>query len=166
MFHETPLALDHPVWVTQKEAAAYALWRGLELPTEAQFHRAAYGTAQSEERPFPWGQAAPSVAHGNFDSRAWDPQSVLAYPQSDSAFGISQLVGNGWEWTSTLFQPFPGFTAFANYPTYSQNFFDNEHFVIKGGSPRTAAGLLRRSFRNWFRPNYPYLYAGFHLVAN
>jgi len=166
MFQETPLALDHPVWVTQKEATAYAVWRGLELPSEVQFHRAAYGTGQSEERPFPWGHDAPSSAHGNFDSRAWDPQSVLAYPQGDSAFGISQLVGNGWEWTSTPFQPFPGFTPAPYYPTYSQNFFDNEHFIIKGGSPRTAAGLLRRSFRNWFRPNYPYLYAGFHVVAN
>jgi iron(II)-dependent oxidoreductase len=166
MFGETPLALDHPVWVTYQEASAYAQWRGLELPTEAQFHRAAYGTPVGEERLYPWGDDAPTAAHGNFDSQAWDPQRVLAHPQGDSAFGVSQLVGNGWEWTSTPFAPFSGFLPAPTYLTYSQNFFDGEHFVMKGGSPRTAAGLLRRSFRNWFRPNYPYVYAGFHLVAN
>ena len=166
MFAETPLAFDHPVWVTQEQATAYARWRGLFLPSETQFHRAAYGTSRGEERMFPWGGQAPAAAHGNFDSHAWDPQSVFAHSPGDSAFGVSQLVGNGWEWTSTPFQPFAGFAPAPTYLTYSQNFFDGEHFVMKGGSPRTAADLLRRSFRNWFRPNYPYVYAGFHLVAN
>jgi len=166
MFAETPLPLDWPVWVTQEEASAHARWRGLELPTEAQFHRAAYGTPQGGEHPFPWGDEAPTATHGNFDSHAWEPSSVLAHPRGDSAFGVSQLVGNGWEWTATPFAPFAGFRPAPSYVNYSQNFFDGEHFVMKGGSPRTAAGLLRRSFRNWFRPNYPYVYAGFHLVAN
>ncbi|HME05587.1 MAG TPA: SUMF1/EgtB/PvdO family nonheme iron enzyme [Bryobacteraceae bacterium] len=182
MFSETPLRLDFPVWVTHREATAYAHWRGLELPTEGQFHRAAYGTLSEAasgtlseaasgapangERFYPWGNDAPTAAHGNFDSHAWDPQSVLAHSPGDSAFGVSQLIGNGWEWTATPFAPFPGFTPASYYLTYSQNFFDGEHFVLKGGSPRTPAGLLRRSFRNWFRPNYPYVYAGFHLIAN
>ena len=166
MFSETPLALDSPVWVTQEEATAYARWRGLEIPTETQFHRAAYCTPQGQERLFPWGNEAPTATHGNFDSHAWDPASVLAHSRGDSAFGVSQLVGNGWEWTATPFAPFAGFRPAPSYLNYSQNFFDGEHFVMKGGSPRTAAGLLRRSFRNWFRPNYPYVYAGFHLVAH
>ncbi len=170
MFVETPLPLDFPVWVTHQEAAAYAQWRGLELPTETQFHRAAYGkpsdVEQDTEQFYPWGVDAPTAARGNFDSHAWDPQSVLAHSPGDSAFGVSQLVGNGWEWTATPFAPFPGFAPAPSYVNYSQNFFDGEHFVIKGASPRTPAGLLRRSFRNWFRPNYPYVYAGFHLVAN
>ena len=38
-----------------------------------------------------------------------------------------------------------------------------QHYVMKGGSPVTAACMLRRSFRNWFRPNYPYVYASFRL---
>jgi hypothetical protein len=37
---------------------------------------------------------------------------------------------------------------------------------MKGGSPRTAAALLRPSFRNWFRADYPYVYAGFRMVEN
>jgi gamma-glutamyl hercynylcysteine S-oxide synthase len=89
---------------------------------------------------------------------------VNANPAGDSASGVSQLVGNGWEWTATKFGPFPGFQPMPFYPGYSQNFFDEEHFVMKGGSPVTAACMLRRSFRNWFRPNYPYVYASFRLV--
>ena len=166
MFGEAPLALDVPVWVTQREAEAYARWARKSLPTEAQFHRAAYGTPEGAERPYPWGDDPPGAGRGNFDFVSWDPAPLTATPAGDSAFGVSQLIGNGWEWTSTPFAPFPGFEPFPFYPGYSANFFDGSHYVIKGGSPRTAAPLLRRSFRNWFRPDYPYVYAGFRLVEN
>jgi gamma-glutamyl hercynylcysteine S-oxide synthase len=36
--------------------------------------------------------------------------------------------------------------------------------VMKGGSSRTAACMLRPSFRNWFQPHYQYVYAGFRCV--
>ena len=166
MFAESPLPLDHPVYVMHEQARAYADWAGFALPSEEQFHRAAYGTDSHEERAFPWGDASPTAQLGNFDFAAWDPVPVTATPNGDSHFGISQLVGNGWEWTSTEFGPFPGFQEFPFYPGYSKNFFDGKHFVLKGGSPRTAACMLRRSFRNWFRPNYPYIYATFRLVEN
>jgi formylglycine-generating enzyme required for sulfatase activity len=74
------------------------------------------------------------------------------------------MVGNGWEWTSTPFGPFPGFQPFSFYPGYSAAFFDGEHFVLKGASPRTAACLTRPSFRNWFRHSYPYVYAAFRVA--
>jgi formylglycine-generating enzyme required for sulfatase activity len=164
MFEEIPLPLDWPVYVTQQEAESYANWIGASVPTEEQFHRAAYGTPSGETRPFPWGSSAPTWSHGNFDFRRWDPEPVTATPQGDSAFRITQLVGNGWEWTSTVFAPFPGFHSRPSYPGYSANFFDGEHNVIKGGSPRTAARLLRSSFRNWFRRDYPYVYATFRCV--
>jgi gamma-glutamyl hercynylcysteine S-oxide synthase len=166
MFADVPLPLDHPVYVTAREAAAYAAWRGKALPTEAQYHRAAFGTPEGGERAYPWGAAAPRAEHGNFDFTHWNPVAVTATPAGTSAFGVAQLAGNGWEWTCTPFAPFPGFERFPFYPGYSANFFDGAHFVMKGGSPRTAAPLLRRSFRNWFRPDYPYVYAGFRLVEN
>ena len=75
------------------------------------------------------------------------------------------MLGNGWEWTSSVFQPFPGFEAFPFYRGYSADFFDGKHYVIKGGSTRTAASMLRRSFRNWFQPHYQYVYAGFRCVS-
>lgn len=166
MFGEIPLPANAPVYVTHEEAAAYAKWFGQKLPTEAQFHRAAFGTPGGAERDYPWGDSAPEAAHGNFDFHHWDPVDVDATPAGDSAFGVAQLVGNGWEWTSTKFGPFAGFEPFSFYPGYSRNFFDEEHYVMKGGSPRTAACLLRRSFRNWFRPNYPYAYASFRTVED
>jgi ergothioneine biosynthesis protein EgtB len=161
-----PLPLDWPVYVSHAEASAYARWTGLALPTEAQWHRAAFGTSDDDERPYPWGSAPPDARRGNFDFRSLEPHSVDAHPDGDSAFGVRGLLGNGWEWTSTPFAPFPGFRPFAFYPGYSADFFDGSHYVLKGGSPLTAAPLLRRSFRNWFQPHYPYVYAGFRCVAN
>jgi formylglycine-generating enzyme required for sulfatase activity len=166
MFQEFPLPLDWPVYVTQGEAESYAKWLGKSIPSEEQFHRAAYGSASGEDRQYPWGSASPTHEHGNFDFKGWDPESIYATPAGESALGVNQLVGNGWEWTSTVFAPFPGFKARASYPGYSANFFDGEHYVMKGGSQRTAARLLRRSFRNWFRRDYPYMYATFRCVEN
>jgi iron(II)-dependent oxidoreductase len=165
MFEEIPLPLSWPVYVTQAEAAAYAVAHGGALPTEQQFHRAAYGTPEGEVRDYPWGDKEPTRRHGNFDFAQWDPERVDATPAGDSAFGVSQLVGNGWEWTSTPFGPLPGFEPRPSYPGYSANFFDGQHFVMKGGSARTSKRLLRSSFRNWFRLDYPYMYAKFRCVS-
>ncbi len=166
MFDEIPLPLDWPVYVSHAEASAYCRWAGKALPTEAQFHRAAYGTPEGTEREYPWGNAPPAPAYGNFDFQRWDPVPVGALPAAVSAFGVADLVGNGWEWTSTRFEPFAGFQSYPFYPGYSANFFDGKHYVLKGGSARTAACLLRRSFRNWFQPHYPYVYATFRGVRN
>ncbi|HTU44013.1 MAG TPA: SUMF1/EgtB/PvdO family nonheme iron enzyme [Bryobacteraceae bacterium] len=166
MFGEIPLPLDWPVYVTHQQAEAYATWLGKALPTEEQFHRAAYGAASDENLLYPWGNEEPTHNRGNFNFERWNPQAVDANPQGDSAFGVSQLVGNGWEWTRTPFGPFPGFRPHEIYPGYSSNFFDGEHYVLKGGSPRTAARLLRSSFRNWFRRDYPYVYGTFRCVQN
>lgn len=166
MFDEIPLPLDWPVYVSQAEASAYARWAGKQLPTEAEWQRAAYGSPGGNERSYPWGNEAPSARRGNFDFQRWDPTPVGAFPESASAFGVADLAGNGWEWTSTPFGPFPGFEPFPFYRGYSADFFDNKHFVIKGGSARTAACMLRRSFRNWFQPHYPHVYAGFRCVSH
>ncbi len=166
MFEEVPLPLDWPVYVTQDEAISYARSLGKSIPTEEQYHRAAYGTSSGGERQYPWGDGEPSPLHGNFNFRRWDPEPVDASPVGRSAFGVNQLAGNGWEWTSTPFGPLPGFVPSVTYPGYSANFFDGEHFVLKGGSPRTSTRLLRRSFRNWFRHDYPYVYATFRCVEN
>ena len=166
MFEAIPLPLHWPVYVSLRDARAYAQWVGLSLPTETQFHRAAYGTPSGEERAYPWGNRIDNGTHGNFHFRFWDPIPVTANPQGDSAFGVSQLVGNGWEWTSTPFRPFEGFQPYPTYPGYSSRFFDDDHFIVKGGAPTTALCLLRRSFRNWFRQGYSHAHAGFRCVKN
>jgi iron(II)-dependent oxidoreductase len=166
MFEEVPLPTNWPVYASHAEAAAYARFVGKSLPTEAQFHRAAYGTPEGAEREYPWGDAPPDAGRGNFDFERWDPVAVGSYPGGRSAFGLEDTLGNGWEWTSSQFAPFPGFEPFPFYRGYSANFFDGQHYVMKGASPRTGACMLRRSFRNWFQPHYPFVYASFRCVSN
>jgi len=167
MFGDITLPLTWPVYVSHAEAAAYAKWLGRRLPAEEQFHRAAYGAPKgAKERRYPWGDVAPTPLHGNFDFQHWDPAPVGAHPAGASAFGVHDLVGNGWEWTRTVFAPFEGFQPREYYAGYSANFFDGKHFVMKGGSARTAACMLRRSFRNWFQPHYPNIYATFRCVED
>ena len=145
MFALEPVPMDAAVYVTHEEAAAYAQWKGMRLPTEAEWHRAAAG-----------------VIDGNFDFASWDPVAVGQAPPS--AFGVYDLFGNGWEWTSSLFAPFPGFEPMPSYMLYSTDFFDGAHYVLKGASPATARELVRPSFRNWFRPNYPWVFATFRCA--
>ena len=163
---EVALPLDWPVYVSHAEAVAYARWAGKSLPTEEQWHRAAYGTEDGNERRYPWGVEAPDARFGNFDFRRWNPTPVNAFPAGRSAFGVDDMTGNGWEWTSTAFGPFPGFDPFPFYRGYSADFFDGKHFVMKGGSPRTTACMLRPTFRNWFQGHYQYAYAGFRCVSH
>jgi ergothioneine biosynthesis protein EgtB len=165
MFDEIPLPIDWPVYVSLAEAKAYARWAGKSLPTEPEWQRAAYGTPQGDERAYPWGEQAPDAAFGNFDFARWSPAPVNAFPQGRSAFGVEGMSGNGWEWTSTEFAPFPGFEPFPFYRGYSADFFDGKHFVLKGGSPRTAACMLRSTFRNWFQSHYQFAYTGFRCVS-
>lgn len=165
MFERVPLPLAWPVYVTWAEASAYARWRGRRLPSEAEFQRAAYGTADGRERSFPWGDEMPRRAPANFDFLRWDPEAAGARPSGASAFGVHDLVGNGWEWTRDVFRPFEGFAPMASYPEYSVEFFDDQHFVLKGASPVTDRHLVRAGFRNWFRPRYPYVYAAFRTVS-
>jgi len=165
MFEEFPLPPDWPAYVSHAEASAYARWAGKSLPTEEEWHRAAYATPNGGERAYPWGNEDPEANLCNVDFVRWDPVPVNALPLGQSGFGVHGMVGNGWEWTSTTFAPFTGFEPFPFYRGYSANFFDGKHFVMKGGSARTAACMLRSSFRNWFQPRYQYVYAGFRCVS-
>jgi iron(II)-dependent oxidoreductase len=174
-FAEVPLPVDWPVGVSLAEARAYLRFaskkRGqtLRLPTEAEFHRAAYGVPGepgAPGRPYPWGDEPPlPLHHGNFGAVSYSTTPVAAFPAGDSAFGVTDLMGNGWEWTQTLFQPFQGFQIDPRYAGYSQPFFDDQHYVLKGASARTHGIFLRSSFRNWFQPHYPYVLSKFRAVA-
>jgi ergothioneine biosynthesis protein EgtB len=155
LFDRLPLddVRDWPVYVSWAEADAFARWRKADLPTEAEFHRAAEGIA--------WGDSA----RGNFGFTNWAPTPVGSYRAGASRWGALDLVGNGWEWTKSRFAPFPGFTAWARtYPGYSADFFDEQHYVMLGASWATDRSLVRRSFRNWFQPHYPYVFAKFRCV--
>lgn len=167
LFDDLPFdwTANWPVFVSHAEAEAYCRWRGGRLATEDELHRAAYTTPTGDVRAYPWGDDAPTERHGNFDFRHWAPTPVGCFPDGNSAWGVSDLVGNGWEWTGTVFEPFPGFTPYIpTYPGYSADFFDGLHHVMLGASWATPTRLIRRSFRNWFQRHYPYMFAKFRCV--
>ena len=166
MFETLPLPAAWPVYVSWAEARAFAHWRGARLPSEAEYQRAAYGSDRADGRKYPWGDSPPTAERGVFDFRSWDPEPAGTHPAGRSAFGVEDLVGNGWVWIASLFAPFPGFSPLPSYPEYSADFFDGEHFVLKGASPATARELIRPSFRNWFRPRYPHVYATFRCARS
>lgn len=155
-----------PVCVALCEARAFARWSGARLPSEAEFHRAAFATPDGDWREHPWGQAQTRAEHANLGLAHWSPTPVGAHPSGASAFGVHELVGNAWEWTDTPFRPYPGFRPLERYPGYSADFFDERHFVLLGASWATDPRLVRRSFRNWFQPHYPYVFAKFRCVRD
>ena len=169
LFGEVPLddAADWPACTSWAESHAFSRWRGARLPTEAEWVHAAYGSPDGTERAHPWDGDPPSERHGNFGLRHWSPLPVGLFPGGASAFGALDLVGNGWEWTGSVFAPFPGFTPYIrSYPGYSADFFDGRHYVLRGASWATDDALVRRTFRNWFQPHYPYVFAKFRCVSS
>ena len=157
MWERVPLPMAWPVYVSHAEASAYARWRGQRLPTEAEFHRAAYGTPEGRERRHPWGDEPPdALARQLRLPRAPIRCRSARFPRGASAWGVHDLVGNGWEWTSTRLRRLPGIRSrWRPTRVYSADFFDGKHFVMKGASPATATRAPAASFRNWFRGNYP-----------
>jgi len=157
-----PLPFEHaagwPVQVSGAQARIYAEARRARLPSEAELHRAAF-TAQGDPPPT---STAPTSNDG---LGRFFPAPVGHDPASASAWGVEELRSNGWEWTSTVFAPYPGFTPWARtYPGYSADFFDGAHDVVFGASWATDARLRRPSFRNWYRRDYPYPFTSFRLV--
>lgn len=154
-----------PVSLSWAEADAFARWKGGRLPTEPELRRAAYTTPDGEQRPYPWGTEAPDASRGNLDFARLYPTPVGSHPAGRSAWGLEEPLGNGWEWTSTEFAEHPGFEAYVpGYEGYSRDFFDGAHYVVLGGSWATGAKLLRPSFRNWFRFDYPYPFTKFRIA--
>ncbi len=86
--------------------------------------------------------------------------------QSGYATKVHKLRSDGWEWTSSVFQPFPGFKPMVEYPEYSSDFFNSSHYVLKGASPLTHPKMWRDSFRNFYQRQYPFVFAKFHCCKN
>ncbi|MGY1764052.1 ergothioneine biosynthesis protein EgtB [Geodermatophilus sp. SYSU D00779] len=164
---------DEPVQhVTYVEAEAYAAWAGAtgtapagaRLPTEVEWEKAAvWDPAAQRRRRFPWGSAEPSPALANLGGDALRPAPVGAYPAGASSYGVEQMVGDVWEWTSSDFTPWPGFRPML-YADYSAPFFGGDYKVLRGGSWAVDASILRPSFRNWDHPIRRQVFSGFRLA--
>ncbi len=154
--------ISHPAFWRQDDNGREWFWKGMfnEIPLPPDWpayvsHAEASAYARWAGKSLPTEDQWQRAAYGSPDGQG------RQYP-----FGVEDMLGNGWEWTSTVFAPFAGFEPFPFYPGYSADFFDGKHYVIKGASMRTAACMLRPSFRNWFQPHYQYVYAGFRCVSN
>ena len=157
--------LDEPVQhVCFFEAEAFARWAGGRLPTETEWEKAcAWDPASNARRPWPWGSAAPTAELANLGGLALHPAPAGAYPQGASAYGAEQMIGDVWEWTSSDFTPWPGFTPMI-YRTYSEPFFGGDYKVLRGGSWAVAPSTIRPSFRNWDHPIRRQIFTGVRLA--
>jgi iron(II)-dependent oxidoreductase len=163
--HVEDIAADEPVQhVGYFEAQAYAAWAGARLPTEQEWEKAcAWDPAAGRRRRWPWGESAADGSRANLEGASLRPAAVGAYPEGASAYGVEQLIGDVWEWTSSDFQPWPGFRPML-YDTYSAPFFGGDFQVLRGGSWATAASTVRPSFRNWDLPIRRQIFAGLRLA--
>ena len=161
------IVADEPVvHVCFHEAEAYAAWAGKRLPTEAEWEKAArFDPATGRSRRYPWGDETPTAAQANLGQRHLRPAPVGAYPAGASPFGVHQLIGDVWEWTSTDFAGYPGFVAFP-YREYSEVFFGPEYKVLRGGSFGTDRSACRGTFRNWDYPIRRQIFSGFRCARD
>ena len=159
---------DEPVQhVCYFEAEAFATWSGARLPTEVEWEKAcAWDPAAKARRAWPWGPAAPAADLANLGGSlgmALRPAPVGAYPRGASAYGAEQMIGDVWEWTSSDFTPWPGFTPMI-YRQYSEPFFGGDYKVLRGGSWAVAPSVIRPSFRNWDHPIRRQIFTGVRLA--
>ncbi len=152
------------------EANAYCRWSQRRLPTELEWEVAASAVPSEDsayltdkKRYFPWGNNNPTYEVANFNGETLGPIDVNAKPLGDSAFGCRQMLGNVWEWTDSLFTPYPGFTP-DMYEDYSQPLFGNTR-VLRGGCWATRARLMRNTWRNYYAPERNDVFAGFRTCA-
>lgn len=147
---------NHPATpISWNDANAFCIWlskltgRKVSLPSEAQWEKAARGAGGWQ---YPWGNNAPSSTLLNFDMRIKDTSPVGSYsPRGDSPYGIADMAGNVWEWTTTLY-----FNAHGEPYVYPYVPTDGReatpingpaYHVLRGGSYLNDSRYVRSAFR-------------------
>lgn len=162
-----PLPADDPViHVSWYEADAWCRWAGRRLPSELEWEIAASrspaagGGLAPGKRRYPWGDEMPKDLPANLDGYRLGCVNVAAFPEGDSAFGCRQMLGNVWEWTDSVFGPYPGFEA-ELYRDYSEPWFAERRRVLRGGAWATRSRMIHNGYRNFFTPDRNDVLAGF-----
>ena len=157
--------IDEPVQhVCYYEAEAFAAWSQARLPSEIEWEKAcAWDPVLQARRTWPWGSQEPTEGLANLGGLGLRPAPVGAFPAGASAYGAEQMIGDVWEWTSSDFAPWPGFTPMI-YRAYSEPFFGGDYKVLRGGSWAVAPSTIRPSFRNWDYPIRRQIFTGVRLA--
>jgi ergothioneine biosynthesis protein EgtB len=151
--------------ISYYEADAYCKWAKKRLPTEAEWEKAAcYHEDKKIKTIFPWGDDSPREHHANLlESYLWAPSEIGSYPEGKSHYGIHQMMGDVWEWTSSDFVGYPGFKS--GFAEYNDKWFANQK-VLRGSSFATPKYSARNSYRNFFKPDERWMFAGFRCVED
>ncbi len=142
--------LDHPVVrVSWDDAVEYARWLAVRtghpwrLPTEAEWEKAARWDQEMEAvRRFPWGDRFDAKRCNTIEGKQGTTTPVGTYASGASPYGAQDMAGNVWEWTSSLYLPYP---YSATDGREQKNSTDMR--VMRGGSWAGVSGLARAAFR-------------------
>ncbi|KAF9932856.1 hypothetical protein FBU30_007187 [Linnemannia zychae] len=169
VYGPVPLAMSGiwPVSCSNIQATGYAAWLSSQHSTDKPI---TYTLPTEHELSIAfklYHANTPKTGLETYGFRQWYP--TLDHQSLLSSSSTAHFSGPGglWDWTSTTFMPLDkeGFKTSMLYPGYSTDFFDHKHMVVLGGSWATHPRIAeRRSFRNWYQANYPYVFAGFRLV--
>ncbi len=107
---------------------------------------------------------APVTCVSWFDADAYARFCGARLPTEEEYESAAPHSAGVWEWTSSWFEPYPGFRPYP-YDGYSTPWFGRTHRVLRGASWATAQRLRRRTMRNWYEPGFREIPSGFRCAG-